>query len=408
MDISKLEIRFQQLVDYLYSNGYSKQYIEHMTAEFNWLVKNKDKGYKCYLDALKERLSNTSKSYAVHRRSFFGIFQKFEEQGIYPDGKNNNPLSERDAYRKLNPTFKAVVDHYVEHECNRLKVATIYSRKCTLSRFLLSMQEQGCSSLAEIEFEHIEKVFRTDRDDPFKNKATMRTVSTIFNSGKACDEDNAVRLSLLFPPIKKIRKNIQYLKPEEIQKVHDVLFDDTNGLNMKDRAIGKMLYYTGMRASDIAGMKLTDIDWDRDEIRLVQKKTSSPLILPLTAVVGNAIYDYISNERPVITNDDHVFLARKKRPHCLEGSDLIPIADKIFSLAGIRQNKGDRRGTHIFRHRFATILTEKDVDKAVISDSLGHSDPKSLDIYLSADIESLRECALSIECFQREEVENGR
>ena len=52
MDISKLEIGFQQLVDYLYSNGYSKQYVEHMTAEFNWLVKNKDKGYKCYSDAL--------------------------------------------------------------------------------------------------------------------------------------------------------------------------------------------------------------------------------------------------------------------------------------------------------------------------------------------------------------------
>lgn len=406
MDIIKLENSFTKLIDYMESNGYSKQYIEHMTAEFNWLVKNKDKGYKCYLDALKERLSNTSNSYAVHRRSFFGIFQKFEEQGIYPDGKNSNPLSERDAYRKLNSTFKAVVDCYVEHECNRLKGATIYSRKCTLSRFLLSIQEQGCSSLNDIEFRHIEKVFKTNKDDPFKNKAAMKTVFTIFNSGKACDEDDAVRLSLLFPPIKKIRKNIQYLKPEESQKVHDVLFDDTNGLNMRDRAIGKLLYYTGMRASDIAGMKMTDIDWDRDEIHLIQKKTSSPLTLPLTAVVGNAIYDYIFNERPVITNDDHVFLARKKRPHCLEGSDLIPIADKIFSLAGIRQNKGDRRGTHIFRHRFATSLAENDIDRAVISDSLGHSDPKSLDVYLSADIESLRECALSIECFQHTEAEN--
>lgn len=406
MDITKLENSFPKLIDYMESNGYSKQYIEHMTSELNWLVKNKDKGYKCYLDTLKERLSNTSNSYAVHRRSFFGIFQKYEEQGIYPDGKNSNPLSERDAYRKLNSTFKAVVDCYVEHEFNRLKESTIYSRKCCLSRFLLSMQEQGCSSLADIEFEHIEKVFRTDRDDPFKNKAAMKTVFTIFNSGKACDVDEAVRLSLLFPPIKKIRKNIQYLNPEEIQKVHDVLFDDTNGLNMRDRAIGKLLYYTGMRASDIAGMKLTDIDWDRDEIHLIQKKTSSPLTLPLTAVVGNAIYDYISNERPMMTDDDHLFIARKKKPHCLEGSDLFPIADKIFSLAGVRQNKGDRKGPHLFRHRFATSLAENDIDRAVISDSLGHSDPKSLDVYLSADIESLRECALSIECFQHTEAEN--
>ena len=46
MDIIKLENSFTKLIDYMESNGYSKQYIEHMTAEFNWLVKNKDKGYK--------------------------------------------------------------------------------------------------------------------------------------------------------------------------------------------------------------------------------------------------------------------------------------------------------------------------------------------------------------------------
>ena len=51
-------------------------------------------------------------------------------------------------------------------------------------------------------------------------------------------------------------------------------------------------------------------------------------------------------------------------------------------------------------------LAHKFLNRCVISDSLGHSDPKSLDVYLSADIESLRECALSIECFQHTEAEN--
>lgn len=55
------------------------------------------------------------------------------------------------------------------------------------------------------------------------------------------------------------------------------------------------------------------IDWEADEIRIVQNKTDVPLILPLTAVIGNAIYDYIRSERPE-SSDSHIFLG-VNRPH---------------------------------------------------------------------------------------------
>ena len=67
--------------------------------------------------------------------------------------------------------------------------------------------------------------------------------------------------------------------------------------------------------------------------------------------------------------------------------------------AGIRQSKGDRKGFRIFRHHLATTLLSNGVSQAVISDTLGHAAPKSVEAYLSADFVHLKEYALSTACF---------
>lgn len=53
----------------------------------------------------------------------------------------------------------------------------------------------------------------------------------------------------------------------------------------------KLLLFTRLRACNIAEMELAYIDWEADEIRLPQQKTDQPLTLPLTAVIGNSIYE---------------------------------------------------------------------------------------------------------------------
>ena len=74
-----------------------------------------------------------------------------------------------------------------------------------------------------------------------------------------------------------------------------------------------MLFRSGLRACDAVALKLTDIDWLRGEIRIVQSKTSNPVILPLTQDVGEALKDYILNARPS-TTDKEIFL-RINAPH---------------------------------------------------------------------------------------------
>jgi site-specific recombinase XerD len=195
-----------------------------------------------------------------------------------------------------------------------------------------------------------------------------------------------------------IRYCQQYLTSEEIQKLKESLTNGENTLTLCDKAIGMLALYTGLRGCDIAGMTLDSIDWDRDLIYIRQQKTELPLELPLTAVVGNAIYDYLTSERPH-TENKYLFVSQHKPYDRLKNRSIGNMAVRIMKATGIRQSKGDRKGFHIFRHHLATALLRNGVPQPVISRTLGHTSPDSLEAYLSADFPHLKECSITIEHF---------
>lgn len=103
-------------------------------------------------------------------------------------------------------------------------------------------------------------------------------------------------------------------------------------------------------------------------------------------------------ERP-LSEEAYIFLCRAEPYGPLPRGSLWDAVSKVYRAAGVRQGKGERQGTHLFRHHVASALAGNGIARPVISETLGHTDPKSLDAYLSADIQHLREYALSIEPF---------
>jgi hypothetical protein len=69
----------------------------------------------------------------------------------------------------------------------------------------------------------------------------------------------------------------------------------------RDYAMVMLAVSTGLRCCDIVALRLDEIDWRRDEIRLVQAKTSRPLVLPLPAPAGNAVAEWILPAGPTAT-----------------------------------------------------------------------------------------------------------
>ena len=70
----------------------------------------------------------------------------------------------------------------------------------------------------------------------------------------------------------------------------------------RDHAMVVLAVSTGLRCCDIVALRLDQIDWRRDEIALVQAKTSRPLVLPLPALAGNAVAEWILHGLPIVTS----------------------------------------------------------------------------------------------------------
>lgn len=241
-------------------------------------------------------------------------------------------------------------------------------------------------------------IFMSPDYTPLRSCSYKKNIAAVLKACIPYHSETCPRILAFLPALRETRKNIQYLTPEEIQIIKGTLADGENILTHRDKAIGRLALYTGLRGCDIAGLTFDDIDWDKDLIYIKQQKTEIPLELPLTAVVGNGIYDYLTLERPY-TESSYIIVSQNKPYDRLKNKSIGNVAVQIMKAAGIRQSKGDRKGFHIFRHHLATALLENEVPQPVISRTLGHTSPNSLNSYLSTDFSHLKECAISIERF---------
>lgn len=165
--------------------------------------------------------------------------------------------------------------------------------------------------------------------------------------------------------------------------------------SLRDRAIVLLSARLGLRDGDIAGLTLDCIDWQADEIRIVQHKTGEPLTLPLLPEVGNAIMDYIENERPRPGGDCPYVFLRSQAPFT-RLTTVYEIVRKAQDAAGVEPIGGDRKGTHLLRRSLARRMLEAQVPMQAITDTLGHAGRESDKPYLSMDGRMLRECALDL------------
>lgn len=401
MDFVHLNATYEQLLSDMKKHEYCDAWIKRIKATINWLVSHpKASEWKSYQDAYYEKeRESTSKNNLQNFKTCIASIAQFDATGESPNGYHHVSFIPTDSYSKLLPEFRSLIDFYraQETQSGKKKSTTVYIESQQAASFLYNMQIGGCNTLNEIKEKDVISFFISKDGNVCKSKTVRSTLKIFFEYCQRFSNECAWLLVYL-PVIKKHRKIIQYLTNKEIDVLHKTIEDSTNNLSLRDKAIGCLLLYTGMRSCDIAGLLTSSIDWNREKIAIDQQKTQEPLELPLLPVVGNAIYDYISKERPASVHKE-VFLTTKKPTRKLKSCSVKAICNKLLKTACIRQEKGSRKGTHIFRHHLVASLLENGVSKPVITQILGHTAPESLDAYTSADFSHLKECALSIEDF---------
>jgi integrase len=149
----------------------------------------------------------------------------------------------------------------------------------------------------------------------------------------------------------------------------------------------------GLRAVDVANLKLTDIDWAKGEIRILQAKNGVSVILPLTEDVGEALSDYILNGRPK-SDSEQIFL-RLRHPYTpIKAAVTIGEMYRDCCIAaGIDVSKR----FHKLRRSRGTSLLAAGETVNMVAEVLGHTDINSTKKYIAADEEHLKMCALSFD-----------
>lgn len=401
MNFENLHHQHEDLISYMEKNEYSKSYIDKFKSVINWILKNSEtKTFNSYADIYQEyqKIPHTE-NYLRNIRGIIGAIEQYDISGNYPNGRRRHTLFPRGSYHLLTLEFQQLIDFYQKEEMKRgKKESTIHGEALNIASFLYVMQKQGCNSLETISEDSVLSFFLSPTNELVKSCSYKKNISAVFKAGITWNEKECKRILSCLPILRDKRKNIQYLTTEEVATFRGLFENADNILSFRNRAIGILLLYTGLRGCDIAALKLNSIDWENEKIAINQQKTEEPLELPLLPVVGNAIYDYIISERPN-AEEEYLFLTELKPYTPLAKGSVGSIATKIFRIAKVRQSVGNRKGTHIFRHNLATTLLEKGISQPVISKTLGHISPNSLEIYLRADFVHLKECAISIEDF---------
>jgi site-specific recombinase XerD len=284
------------------------------------------------------------------------------------------------------------VDGFVaaRREDRWLSEATCASGRWQVGRFLAYLEQRGIA-LGDIEATHVDAYFQHMAQ--YWSRISLRTAATALRSWFAhCEGQGWVRpglaAAILLPRI--YRQEGLPLGPtwDEVGR----MLAETAGdepVQLRDQAILRLFSVYGLRSGEVRRLTLEDLDWRREQIRVVRSKSARQETLPLDPTVGNAIARYLRDGRPDSWNRV-VFLTVRAPYRPLSPSGLYDI---VLRHLPRRDSPSRGRGPHGLRHACARHLMEAGRSFKEVGDHLGHRSPDATRVYAKVDLPSLRRVA---------------
>lgn len=176
-------------------------------------------------------------------------------------------------------------------------------------------------------------------------------------------EDRVLRL----PTVKNDRKVPVVLSRGELKRLF------LAPQRLKQRVLLSLIYSAGLRVSEVCNLKISDVDSDRMQIRVVKSKGSYDRYVPLSSLLLSGLRKYVLSSKP----KDYLFNGRVK------GEPLGTSAvQQSFRLALKNTKIIKEVSVHSLRHSYATHLLEEGVDIVSIKELLGHASIQTTMVYL--------------------------
>lgn len=310
--------------------------------------------------------------------------------------------------KTLTAYFSEVCDSYISERMayGDLMAETIKSYKTGIKHFLYYLEECGHTTFKTVDKPCVSAFV------PWASKRLpgglhtvlpgVRSFLRFLNECGVFQQDWVMSLRVVLAKKRKIQPGFTR---EEIDRML-LATDVTTSRGKRDYAVLLLAANTGLRSIDIMHLLLDDIDWRKNEIRILQHKTGNELTLPLLPDVGNAIANYILHERPV-SECRNIFLRARQPFQMLTNQEACNIVVRAVNASNVDTENIKQHGIRSFRRSIGLRMLEAEISLDLIREVLGHRSPGSVKSYLAIDLTHLRWCALPLDGIEtsREELQ---
>lgn len=180
----------------------------------------------------------------------------------------------------------------------------------------------------------------------------------------------------------------RYFYEKELNKLFDVVMADTSLLGLRNRLLLEILYGTGARVSEAAGLTLGMLDQVARVITITGKGNKTHIV-PYGQYAADALASYLRDARPQLLAKSPVMhdkLFVNQRGQALTASGIEYILKQLAKKAGLTQ----MISAHMFRHTYATDMLNNGADLRTVQQLLGHSSLSTTQIYTHVTTDALQ------------------
>jgi len=264
---------------------------------------------------------------------------------------------------------------------------TLESYGRDLRKFILSMDEAGVRLAGEIKYSHILDYLSQSKEKGFNATSIVRSIVSIRQffkyllMEKIIDQDPASGIGT-----PKMRKGLPgVITLDEVETLLTAP-DESSPEGLRDAAMLEVLYATGIRVSELVGLKLNDVNFELGFV-VVYGKGSKERIVPIGDKAREKLLEYLGTSRPAMLKAREakaLFVTRLGRGMTRQGFW------KIIKHCSLKAGIAKKISPHTLRHSFATHLLERGADLRTIQIMLGHSDISTTQIYTHVESERLK------------------
>jgi len=245
--------------------------------------------------------------------------------------------------------------------------------------------EFGNESIATVNYAQIRHWIVSLVNSKISNRTINRKVSSLKSFYKFLQKTKQIEASpLVKHQALKVLKQVQVpFSEKEIFTVLDTLGED-DFESVRNKLMVELFYSTGMRRNELINIKISDIDYVNETVKVLGKRNKERYI-PLLKTVKDSLLKYCAIRENINNSAPYLFLTKNGKK--IYDTLVYRTINNYFSAVSTKVKKSP----HVIRHSFATHLLNEGADLNAVKELLGHSSLASTQIYTHSSLGKLKE-----------------